>query len=139
MGEGTAVQASFSYNDEHVVASSNVANGIFVYDTNSGHRITNFKDHATDSRNTIDYIACSPIEPAFMCSSSGDRKNRFYAPIKRLSAAEQQQLTVSVEEESPLSNRSQNSVQSQSSTRSHNNGQIMHFEQNQKNVDSDPL
>merc|ERR1711879_711022 len=123
-------QACFTYNDEHVVACSNVANRIFVYDTNLGHRITNFKDHATDSKNTIDYIACSPTEPAFMCSSSGDRKNRFYAPIKRLSAAEQQQLTVCVEEESPLSNRSQNSLQSQSSTRSHN------FEEIPKNVDS---
>ena len=99
-------QAVFSYNDEHVVACSNVANRIFVYDTNSGHRITNFKDHATDSRNTIDYIAASPTEPAFMCSSSSDCMNRFYAPIKRLSADE---LSSCVEDESPMSARSQNS------------------------------
>ena len=131
-------QACFTYNDEHVVAYSNVANRIFVYDTNSGNRITNFKDHATDSRNTIDYIACSPTEPAFMCSTSNDHKNRFYAPIKRISAADE--LSVCVEEESPLSSRSLTSAQSQSSGRSQNssrsqNGQV-HFG---GSADADPL
>ena len=125
-------QACLTYNDEHVVAYSNVANRVFVYDTNSGHRIANFKDHATDSKNTIDYIACSPTESAFMCSTSNDFKNRFYAPIKRISAADE--LSVYVEEESPLSNRSLNSTQSQNSGRSQN-GQA-HFG---SSADADPL
>jgi len=80
-------QGCFTFNDEHVVAYSNVANRIFVFDANSGHRIARFRDHAaSSSRNEIAYLATSPTEPAFMCSTTGDAKNWFFAPIKSISA-----------------------------------------------------
>merc|ERR1712176_998594 len=58
---------------------------IFVYDTNSGQRIAEFKEHtAGDGGNRITFLATSPTEAAFMCASSNDNKNRFYATNKQI-------------------------------------------------------
>merc|ERR1712173_93212 len=84
-GEICKNQACFSYNDEHIISYSNVSNRLFVYDTNSAQRITKFKEHTSgDSKNSITCVATSPTEPAFMCASSNDNKNRFYATIKEI-------------------------------------------------------
>ena len=79
-------QACFSYNDEHIVSYSHASNRIFVYDTNSGQRIAKFKDRTSgDNKDSvITYLATSPTEPAFMCASSNDNKNRFYATNKQI-------------------------------------------------------
>eukprot|EP01084_Bolivina_argentea_P275043 468952_1 len=78
-------QACFTYNDEHILCYSQISNRIFVYDTNSGHRISKFKDHiSSNNDNYISYLATSPTEPAFMSASANDNKNRFYATIKQM-------------------------------------------------------
>merc|ERR1711933_125714 len=84
-GEVRYHRACFSYNDEHIVSYSNDSNRIFVYDMNSGQRITKFKDHTNgDSKNSITYLATSPTESAFMCASANDNKHRFFATIKQI-------------------------------------------------------
>mmetsp|Transcript_11254 Transcript_11254/g.18070 ORF Transcript_11254/g.18070 Transcript_11254/m.18070 type:complete len:543 (+) Transcript_11254:70-1698(+) len=82
------VQACFTFDDAHVLAYSNGNNRIFVYDTNTAHRITKFKQHAGSDAaksNVITYLAASPTETAFMCGTA-DNKSRFYATIKHLNA-----------------------------------------------------
>eukprot|EP01083_Nonionella_stella_P037853 103139_1 len=77
--------ACFTYNDEHVLTYSNVMNRIFVYDTNSGHKIYKFKDYqGNDNKNGITCLVASPTEPAFTCATSNDNKSRFYATIKQM-------------------------------------------------------
>lgn len=83
---GNRVEACLSFNDEHVVWYSQAANRIVVFDTNSGARITKFKEHAHagDADNLISCLATSPTEPAFICASTKDCKTRFYATIKHM-------------------------------------------------------
>ena len=75
------IQCNFTYNDEHIIAYSNINKRIYIYDTNTGQKIKSFKDNIT-------YLATSTTEPAFMCASTLNNKTRFYATIKQLSSAD---------------------------------------------------
>ena len=73
-------QARFSYNDEHIISSTDYKNNarIHIYDCNSGERIFKFRDHKLP----ITYICVSSIEPAFM-SCGMDNKVRFYTVMEK--------------------------------------------------------